>query len=125
MTAATSAVPSEATRTWFERTLPALLLSRFDDFLALQGAITFKVGNDAWSLDFSDVENPISKRAIPEAGLWLRFTPAAFEAFISGTLDPVVAIGSGVVKATGNLDLLAALATLMMPLQRDLGWDAG
>ncbi len=28
-------------------------------------------------------------------------------------------------EASGELELLATLATLMMPLQRDLGWDAG
>ena len=44
--------------------------------------------------------------------------------FIEGTLDPVAAIGSGDIKASGDLELLSVLATMMMPLQRDLGWDA-
>lgn len=109
---------------WFDRTLPALLISRFDDFLAVSGAISFKVGDGAWTLNFGDVENPVSEGAIPDADLRLKFTPSAFEQFITGTLDPVAAIGKGDIKASGDLELLATLATLMMPLQRDLGWDA-
>lgn len=109
---------------WFDRTLPALLVSRFDDFLAVSGAISFKIGDGAWTLNFGDVENPVREGAIPDADLRLRFTPAAFESFIEGTLDPVAAIGRGDVRASGELELLATLATLMMPLQRDLGWDA-
>lgn len=109
---------------WFDRTLPALLISRFDDFLAVSGAISFKVGDGAWTLNFGDVENPVSEGAIPDADLRLKFTQSAFEQFITGTLDPVAAIGKGDIKASGDLELLATLATIMMPLQRDLGWDA-
>lgn len=111
--------------TWFERQLPALLISRFDDFLAVQGDISFQVGEEAWTLTFGDVEEPVKKAATPKAALRLRFTPPAFSAFVDGTLDPVAAIGRGEVKASGELELLSTLATLMMPLQRDLGWDAG
>lgn len=111
--------------TWFERQLPALLVSRFDDFLAVTGDISFQVGDEAWTLTFGDVESPVKAGATPAASLRLRFTPPAFQAFIDGTLDPVAAIGRGEVKASGDFDLLATLATLMMPLQRDLGWDAG
>ncbi|MFO0597827.1 MAG: SCP2 sterol-binding domain-containing protein [Myxococcaceae bacterium] len=111
---------------WFDKTLPALLVSRFDDFLAVQGAISFKIGDGAWTLNFGDVENPVSTGAIPDADLRLKFTPPAFEQFIAGTLDPVAAIGKGDIKFSGDLELLSTLATLMMPLQRDnLGWDAG
>lgn len=109
---------------WFDRTLPALLISRFDDFLAVSGAISFKVGDGAWTLNFGDVENPVSEGAIPNADLRLKFTQPAFEQFITGTLDPVAAIGKGDIKASGDFELLATLATIMMPLQRDLGWDA-
>jgi putative sterol carrier protein len=109
---------------WFQKTLPALLVSRFDDFLAVSGSISFKVGDGAWTLNFGDVENPVAPGAIPDADLRLKFAPAAFAQFVEGTLDPVAAIGRGDVKASGDLELLATLATLMMPLQRDLGWDA-
>lgn len=112
-------------KTWFERQLPALLVSRFDDFLAVQGDISFQVGDEAWTLTFGDVEEPVRAGATPGASLRLRFTPSAFEAFVAGTLDPVAAIGRGEVKGSGDFELLATLATLMMPLQRDLGWDAG
>ncbi len=110
---------------WFERQLPALLVSRFDDFLAVQGDISFQVGDSAWTLTFGDVDEPVKSVATPGAALRLRFTPPAFQAFVDGTLDPVAAIGRGEVKASGEIELLAILATLMMPLQRNLGWDAG
>ena len=110
---------------WFERQLPALLISRFDDFLAVQGDISFQVGDGAWTLTFGDVEEPVKAGATPTAKLRMKFTQPAFEAFVAGTLDPVTAIGKGEVKASGDFELLATLATLMMPLQRDLGWDAG
>lgn len=112
-------------KTWFERQLPALLISRFDDFLAVQGDISFQVGDEAWTLTFADIDEPVRPGATPDAALRLAFTPAAFQAFVDGSLDPVGAIGRGEVKASGEIELLATLATLMMPLQRDLGWDAG
>jgi len=112
-------------KTWFEQQLPALLVSRFDDFLAVQGDISFQVGDKAWTLTFGDIEGPVKAVATPGAALRLRFTPPAFEAFVDGTLDPVAAIGRGEVEASGKIELLAILATLMMPLQRNLGWDAG
>ena len=112
-------------KAWFEERLPALLISRFDDFLAVHGAISFQVGEGAWTLNFGDVDEPVRSGATPDAELRLRFTPPAFQAFVAGTLDPVAAIGEGAVKASGDVGLLATLATLMMPLQRDLGWDAG
>ncbi len=111
-------------RTWFEQKLPALLVSRFDDFLAVSGAIAFEVGDEAWTLTFADLDSPVREGAAADADLRLRFTPPAFAAFVEGTLDPVAAIGQGQVKAKGDLELLGTLGTIMMPLQRDLGWDA-
>ncbi|MGV3621202.1 MAG: SCP2 sterol-binding domain-containing protein [Archangium sp.] len=111
--------------TWFEKTLPALLVSRFDDFLAVDGEIAFTVGGQSWTLSFADVEEPVKAGASKEATLKLRFTEAAFTSFIEGTLDVPNAVRGGEVKASGDLELFATLATLMMPLQRDnLGWDA-
>ncbi len=110
---------------WFDRTLPALLINRFDDFLAVQGDISFTVGNKSWTLTFGDVEAPVKEGATPDASLRLKFTEPAFDAFTAGTLDAVGAISRGEVKASGELELLTTLATFMMPLQRDnLGWDA-
>jgi putative sterol carrier protein len=112
-------------QTWFKRQLPALLISKFDDFLAVQGDISFQVGDEAWTLTFGDLDEPVRDGATPDAALRLKFTPPAFLAFVDGSLDPVAAIGRGEIKASGDIELLATLATLMMPLQRDLGWDAG
>ena len=112
-------------KTWFMRQLPALLISRFDDFLAVNGDISFQIGDEAYTLTFADLDEPIRVGANPKAALRLKFTPQAFLAFVDGSLDPVAAIGKGDIKASGDIELLATLATLMMPLQRDLGWDAG
>lgn len=112
--------------TWFEKTLPALLVSRFDDFLAVDGEISFTVGAQSWTLSFADVDEPVKAGAAKDATLKLQFSEAAFEKFIEGTLDVPAAVRGGDVKARGDLELFATLATLMMPLQRDnLGWDAG
>ncbi len=112
-------------KTWFMRQLPALLISRFDDFLAVNGDISFQIGDEAYTLTFADLDEPIRVGANPKAALRLKFTPHAFMSFVDGSLDPVAAIGKGDIKASGDIELLATLATLMMPLQRDLGWDAG
>ncbi len=113
-----------AAKVWFERTLPALVISRFDDFLSMTGAIAFEVGDEAWTLTFADVESPVREGASEDAGLELRFSPTGFAAFTEGTLDVAQATGSGEISATGELELLQSLARLMVPLQRDLGWDA-
>jgi hypothetical protein len=112
-------------KTWFMRQLPALLIAKFDDFLAMNGDISFQIGDEAYTLTFGDLDEPIRVGATPKAALRLKFTPPAFLSFIDGSLDPVAAIGRGDIKASGDIELLATLATLMMPLQRDLGWDAG
>jgi putative sterol carrier protein len=112
-------------KTWFTRQLPALLISKFDDFLAVQGDISFQIGDEAYTLTFGDLDEPVKVGATPKAALRLKFTPHAFLSFVDGSLDPVAAIGKGDIKASGDIELLATLATLMMPLQRDLGWDAG
>lgn len=112
-------------RRWFERQLPSLVVSRFDDFLAVQGAISFEVGDEGWTLTFGDVEKPVRAGATPGADLHLRFTPPAFAAFIDGTLEAALALRQGELEAWGDLALLVTLSALMRPLQRNLGWDAG
>ena len=110
---------------WFERQLPALVVSRFDDFLAVQGAISFEVGDEGWTLTFGEVEKPVRAGATAEADLHLRFTPPAFAAFADGTLEVATALRQGELEAWGDFQLLVTLSTLMSPLQRNLGWDAG
>ncbi len=110
--------------TWFEKTLPSMLVARFDDFLALSGSIAFDIDGDGWTLTFGQLEAPVRHELDEAAELELRFTAPAFQAFCDGTLDAPAAIATGQVTAVGDLELLSALATLMLPLQRDLGWDA-
>lgn len=112
-------------RDWFERTLPAQLAARFDDFLATRGAIAVRVDDEAWTVQFGDFEHPVIEGAQPAAALHLRFRGPAFEAFIEGTLDAAAAAAKGDVTFHGELELLEALSRLLLPLQRDLGWDAG
>ena len=110
--------------TWFEKTLPSLLAARFDDFLAVSGAIAFDVAGDGWTLTFADPTSPVRHELDEDAELELRFSAAAFEAFTHGTLDTPTAIASGAVSSVGDLQLLSVLASLMLPAQHSLGWDA-
>ncbi len=115
------------TQTFFGRLLPGLIVQRFDDFLATQGSVAFDVkgeGGGKWTFHFADPD-PIREGFDEAAGLRLTFAEPAFESFVAGTLDAVTAVTSGQVKAAGDVELLAALGVLMMPLQRDnRGWDA-
>lgn len=115
-------------KAFFDRLLPGLVVSRFDDFLATRGSVSFKVRGDAggqWTFHFADPD-PIREGFDEEADLCLIFHEPAFAAFVEGTLDAADAVAKGEVKAWGDFELLNALAMLMTPLQRDnLGWDAG
>jgi hypothetical protein len=115
-------------QSFFERLLPGLVVSRFDDFLATRGAVAFDVqgpGGGQWTFHFADPD-PIRDGFDADADLRLTFEADAFEAFVSGTLDAAEAVSRGAVSAEGDVELLSALGVLMMPLQRDnLGWDAG
>ncbi len=109
---------------WFDRVLPALLVQRFDDFLAVRGDIGFRVGDERWTLCFGDVERPVRRGGSRGTVLELRFSERAFEAFIAGTLDIPAARAGGELSAVGEVTLLQTLATFMSPVQRDnLGWS--
>lgn len=116
------------TQTFFEKRLPGLVVYRFDDFLATQGAVAFDVQGPTggqWTFHFADPD-PIRTGFDQTAELRLVFEEPAFEGFIDGTLDVVEAVSTGRIKAAGDYELLSALGVLMLPLQRDnLGWDAG
>lgn len=115
------------TQDFFGRLLPGLVVHRFDDFLATQGSVAFDVRGKTggqWTFHFADPD-PIREGFDKKAGLRLVFQEPAFEAFVAGTLDAVDAVTKGEIKASGDFELLNALAVLMMPLQRNLGWDAG
>lgn len=113
--------------TFFNRLLPTLVVSRFDDFLATSGSVAFDIKGDTggqWTFHFGDPE-PIRDGFDEAADLRLTFQSPAFDAFVEGTLDAVGAVTAGQIKAAGDLALLSSLAMLMMPRQRDLGWDVG
>lgn len=113
-----------ATQQFFSRLLPGMIVQRFDDFLEYDGRVAFDVaGAGGWTLTFGDVENPVREQLDDGAELKLKFSQPAFEAFVEGTLDTAAAVAAGEVRAEGDFALLGALGVLMMPLQRDLGWD--
>ena len=109
---------------FFERRLPAIVVSRIDDFFAQHGTIAFDVAGEAWTLEFGNVD--IFRPGFEDgADLKLHFTEEGFRGFVEGTLDPVAAIAGGHVKGEGDFELLQSFGVLLMPLQRNLGWDAG
>ncbi|MBI3183271.1 MAG: SCP2 sterol-binding domain-containing protein [Myxococcales bacterium] len=110
---------------FFERLLPLACVQRADDFFGYSGSIAFSIlgpGGGEWTFTFADPE-PVQKGFSAEADLRLWFTGAAFEAFVGGTLDAAEAVKAGEVRAEGEVDLLQDFGGLLMPPQRDLGWD--
>ena len=111
-------------RLFFTKTVPALIVQRFDEFLALRGSIAFDIEGETATVCFADPD-PVREGLDPAAGLTVRFTEKAFAQFTEGTLDVVGAIRDGSIRATGDFELLNGLATLMRPLQSNtLGWSA-
>jgi len=109
---------------FFERRLPAIVVTRIDDFFAYHGTIAFDVAGDPWTFEFGNMD--ICRPGFEEsADLKLHFTEQGFQGFVDGTLDPVDAITGGHIKGEGDFDLLQSFGVLLMPLQRDLGWEAG
>ena len=113
------------TQNFFERLLPSMCVQRIDDFFGYSGRIAFNVrGEGEWTFTFATAE-PVENGFDDKADLRLWFNPQAFGQFVDGSLDAVAAITAGDVKGKGNFELLGDLATLMMPVQKGLGWDAG
>ena len=76
-----------------------------------------------WSFTFG-TEEPIAKGLKDEAGLKLKFTRAAFEQFVAGTLDVGAAVSAKQVTAVGtDFMLLESFGRILRPPQDDLGWD--
>lgn len=107
---------------FFEKALPQLIADNLEGFAALDGVVTFDVaGAGAWTLHLGRVEGPVEGGANEAADLTLSFDPAAFAAFIDGTLDVVRALDSGAITFRGEPELLARLGFLMRPKTNLLG----
>jgi hypothetical protein len=118
--------PTDPIARFFDKLLPALVIKQFDTFLEQDGCISFDVtGVGQWSFTFG-TEEPIAPGLNPEAGLKLTFTKGAFEKFIDGTLDVMVAVQKKEVTARGReFILLENFGRILRPPQKhDLGWDA-
>src|SRR5688572_16232751 len=112
-------------RRFFEVVLPHMVARSFLDFLQSQGRIAFDIrGGGQWTFTFG-IEEPVRRGCDPQAELRLTFTRRAFDAFLEGTLDTVVAVQKREVAATGtDFDLLEAFGRILRPPAQDLGWNA-
>lgn len=111
---------------FFEVALPHLVLASLHAFLERQGTLSFDVrGVGQWSFSFG-CEEPVREGLADDAELSLSFAPAAFDAFLDGSLDVVSAVRSGDITAAGTeLELLEDFGRLLRPPGEDLGWEAG
>lgn len=111
---------------FFEKGIPAMVLKHFDDFLEEQGVLAFEVrGEGEWSVRFGDPQEPVAKGKPERFDLFLSFSPEAFKAFISGTLDLPKALGAKELIAKGtNFMLLESFGELIAPPKASLGWEA-
>src|SRR4051794_20248900 len=96
-------------RRFFEVALPQMVARSFIDFVQSQGSIAFEVrGGGQWTFTFGS-EEPVKRGMKLDAELKLTFTRRAFDAFIEGTLDTVLAVQRREVMATGTaFELLEA-----------------
>lgn len=118
--------PADPITRFFDKLLPALVIKQFDTFLEQDGCISFDITDvGQWSFTFG-TEEPVNPGLDANAGLKLTFTKGAFEKFIDGTLDVMVAVQKKEITARGReFILLENFGRILRPPQKhDLGWDA-
>ncbi len=114
---------ADSAPSFFGRRLPALIVSRLMEYLAWKGSIGFDVvGQGQWTFEFGS-DDPVVEGLRRDADLILRFSGAAFDAFVGGTLDAATAVAKGDVTAKGDLRLLDAFGRLLDPRANSLGWE--
>ena len=85
-----------------------------DSFMAVRGVMTIVVrGKGAWTLRFGDHERPLEPGRAKDADLVAAFVPSAFEAFVTGRLEPHRALATGRVKVRGDRRLFARFAQVI------------
>jgi hypothetical protein len=110
---------------FFEVALPNMVARSFMDFLQNQGRISFDIKpGGQWTFVFGS-EEPVRRGLDLEAELKLTFTRRAFDAFVDGTLDTIVAVQKREVTAAGtDFELLETFGRILRPPTMDLGWNA-
>ena len=110
---------------FFEVALPNMVARSFMDFLQNQGRISFDIKpGGQWTFVFGS-EEPVRRGLDIEAELKLTFTRRAFDAFVDGTLDTIVAVQKREVTAAGtDFELLETFGRILRPPTQDLGWNA-
>jgi SCP-2 sterol transfer family len=107
---------------FFQVQLPTMVLQSFQDFLLQSGVIHFQIGDEAWTFVFGSPE-PVREGHVEEPDLELTFAPAAFAAFIDGSLDIVAAVRAGQISGGGDFELLEGFGRILRPPSKDLWGD--
>jgi hypothetical protein len=104
---------------FFESAIPFFILRSMFAFLVTRGRIHFEVeGEGSWTLHLGNVGEPVSRGLVGLADLEVWFSSAAFDAFVSGTLDPKPAMRRGEFKVKGDVRLLEQLSAILAPPKR-------
>ncbi|MFZ5469570.1 MAG: SCP2 sterol-binding domain-containing protein, partial [Myxococcota bacterium] len=103
--------------------LPFFAVRNLNTYFSHEGRIAFDIdGAGKWTLRFAH-EEPVVKGLDPAAELRLSMSKKTFEAWLEGELEPSTAVGSGALKAKGDVSLLVALGQLLRDESTALGWE--
>lgn len=98
---------------FFDQVFPALAKEHAALFGALRGTLAFIVKGRGWTVQLGDHAQPVRRDADPSADLVLSFTPAAFDAFLRGTLDVPAALANHAIAHDGDLAVLPRFGQLL------------
>jgi hypothetical protein len=110
---------------FFLHLLPAMMVRNCEELISQPGILCFSIGaTQRWTIEFGSLE-PVVRGAREECDLFLKFTPGAFGAFVSGTLDFSDAFAKREVSAAGTeYELLERFGRVLSPPSQRLGWSA-
>lgn len=113
-------------RRFFETALPHFVGENISAFLSMRGTIAFSVGDaGSWTVRLGHPSDVVRREFADDAGLKLWFQPAAFEAFLGGTLDVGASLDSGALAFSGDAGLFEKIGILLQPPTSMLGVRSG
>ena len=99
---------------FFGELLPKAVVHGAEKFLAQDGSIAIAVPpHGQWTVRFGSLTEPVRAGFDPAADLRAWFGPAAFGAFVQGTLDVERALSARRIRLAGDIKLLERLGFLL------------
>lgn len=107
---------------FFETAFPHFVAENFSAFLSMRGTIAFSIRDaGSWTVRLGRPKDAVRAEFAEDAELKLWFVPAAFEAFLDGSLDVGASLDSGDLTFTGDPGLLEKIGVLLQPPSSMLG----